>query len=166
MKFMNDWWGIEENLSPVDMLIRASAMFVIALLLMRMTGMRAFSKDSSIDNIILFLIGGILSRGVVGASPFFSTVAAAIGIILVHKLIAKLSLYSRAFEKTVKGNRILLYDREGFKYGHMLTANISKGDIFEDLRLKLHTEDLGEVEQIFMEETGSLSFIRRSEASN
>ncbi len=72
MKFMNEWWGVNENISPLEIAARSAVMFLIALLLMRMAGMRPFGKGEPFDNIITFLIGGILSRGVVGATPFFS----------------------------------------------------------------------------------------------
>lgn len=71
MKFMNEWWGINENISPVEIAVRSALMFLIALLLMRMAGMRPFGKGEPFDNIITFLIGGILSRGGSGRNTIF-----------------------------------------------------------------------------------------------
>src|SRR2546421_5320305 len=85
MRFLNDWWGINENISPLEISARAIVMFLIALVLIRLSGMRPFAKEQSFDTIITFLVGGILVRGVVGATPFFSTIAAAIVILLLHR---------------------------------------------------------------------------------
>src|SRR6478672_1075121 len=89
MKFMNDWWGINENIAPLEIAARSAVMFIIALLLIRMAGMRPFGKGEGFDKIITFLIGSILSRGVVVATPFFSTVVSMIVIILIHKTLSK-----------------------------------------------------------------------------
>src|SRR4051812_39264854 len=103
MEFLNKWWGINENISPLEIAARSAVMFVIALLLIRMAGMRPFGKGESFDQIITFLIGGILSRGVVGATPFFSTVISMVVIIMVHKIFSKLSIYNKWFGQKVKG---------------------------------------------------------------
>ena len=63
MKFMNEWWGVNENIGPLEIAARSAVMFLLALLLMRMAGMRPFGKGESFDQIIAFLIGGILSKG-------------------------------------------------------------------------------------------------------
>jgi uncharacterized membrane protein YcaP (DUF421 family) len=54
MKFMNGWWGINENISPPEIAARSAVMFVIALLLMRMAGMRPFGKGSLSTILLLF----------------------------------------------------------------------------------------------------------------
>jgi hypothetical protein len=41
-------------------------------------GLRTFAKQSTFDNIIVILLGAVLARGVVGASPFWSTVGASV----------------------------------------------------------------------------------------
>lgn len=68
---MNEWWGINENISPLEIAARSAVMFIVALLLMRMAGMRRFGKGEPFDNIITFLIGGILSRGGCRRYPVF-----------------------------------------------------------------------------------------------
>ena len=163
MKFMNNWWGINENISPLEIAARSAVMFVIALLLMRMAGMRPFAKGVPFDNIITFLIGGILSRGVVGATPFFSTVASMIVIIVIHKALAKLSIYSKWFGKQVKGERVLLYRDGMFMEKNMQEANITQHDILEDLRLEVQLDSLDKIQEAYMERSGKISFVKKEE---
>ncbi len=163
MKFLNDWWGINENISPMEIAARAAVMFLIALLLMRIGGMRPFGKGEPFDNIITFLIGGILSRGVVGATPFFSTVAATIVILLVHKLLAKLSIYNKWIGEKVKGKRILLYKNGNFIRKNMERVCITEHDILEDLHLEVQLGSLEKIEEAYMERSGKISFVRKEE---
>jgi len=85
---INEIFGSGEELAPLQMAARAFIMFFIALLLIRIAGMRIFGIKTAFDNILVIMLGAILSRGVVGASPFFSTIAAATAMILIHKILA------------------------------------------------------------------------------
>lgn len=161
MKFLNEWWGINENISPLEIAARSAVMFVVALLLMRMAGMRPFGKGEPFDNIISFLIGGILSRGVVGATPFFSTVASMVVIIIIHKILAKLSIYSKWFGSKVKGEKVLLFSNGVFIKKNMDSANITEHDILEDLRLEVQLGSLEKIEEVYMERSGKISFIKK-----
>jgi len=164
MEFMNEWWGINENISPLEIAARSAVMFVVALLLMRIAGMRPFGKGEPFDNIITFLIGGILSRGVVGATPFFSTVASMVVIILIHQLMARLSVYSKWFGARVKGEKILLYKDGNFLKKNMNRVNITEHDILEDLRISVQLNSLERIKEAYMERTGQLSFVKKEEA--
>ena len=166
MKFMNEWWGINENISPLEIAARSAIMFLIALLLMRIAGMRPFGKGEPFDNIITFLIGGILSRGVVGATPFFSTVFSMIVIIAIHKILARLSVYNKWFGAVVKGEKILLYRDGMFMKKNMNRVNITEHDILEDLRLEVQLGSLDKIQEVYMERTGEISFVKKEEQSN
>lgn len=163
MKFLNDWWGINENISPMEIAARAAVMFLIALLLMRIGGMRPFGKGEPFDNIITFLIGGILSRGVVGATPFFSTVAAMIVILLIHKVLAKVSIYNKWIGAKVKGERVLLYKDGNFMHRNMERVSITEHDILEDLRLEVQMGSLEKIKEAYMERSGKISFVKKEE---
>jgi uncharacterized membrane protein YcaP (DUF421 family) len=154
MKFMNDWWGINENISPLEIAARSAVMFIAALLLMRMAGMRPFGKREPFDDIITFLIGGILSRGVVGATPFFSTVFSMAVIIVIHKIFAKLSIYSKWFGAKIKGEKVLLYGDGEFVKKNMHRVNITEHDILEDLRLIVQSDSLEGIKEYIWKDRG------------
>jgi uncharacterized membrane protein YcaP (DUF421 family) len=161
MKFLNDWWGINQNISPFEIAARSAVMFLIALLLMRITGMRPFGKGEPFDQIIAFLIGGILSRGVVGATPFISTIISMVVIVFIHKVLAKLSIYNKAFGATVKGKKVLLYRNGVFLWGNMNSVDITENDILEDLRLEVQLASLDSIAEVYMERTGKISFVKK-----
>ena len=159
MEFLNQWWGINENISPLEIAARSAVMFLIALVLIRMSGMRPFGKGNGVDTIISFLIGAILSRGVVGATPFLSTVASAIVILFIHNLIAKLCLHSEWMERIIKGRRYLLYKNGSFVKENMSKADVSEKDIYEELRIQCQLGTLAKIEEVNMERTGEISFV-------
>lgn len=164
MRFLNDWWGINENITPLEAAARAAVMFIVALILIRLAGMRPFGKGESFDQIITFLMGAILSRGVVGATPFFSTIASAIVIILIHKILSKLSIYSKSMGKLFKGNNYVLYRDGEFVKENMQKANISDNDVLEELRLQCKSTKMDNIQEILLERTGKISFILKDKS--
>lgn len=161
MKFLNEWWGINENISSLEIAARSAVMFIAALLLIRLAGMRPFGKGEPFDQIITFLIGGILSRGVVAATPFVPTIVSMIVIILVHKLFAKLSIYNKWFGARVKGEKVLLYRDGTFIRENMHRVNITEHDILEDLRLEVQLGNMEKIQEAYMERTGKISFVKK-----
>src|SRR5689334_16760837 len=128
--------GSGPELSLMEMAIRAFFIFIIALVLIRIAGIRAFGMKSAFDIIIILLLGAILSHAVYASSPpFFSIVIAGFVIVVMHRLFALLSIYSDAFGKLVKGDRILLLQDGKAIRKNMRQSLISHKDLDEGIRM-------------------------------
>lgn len=158
---ISEIFGIGEDLSPLQMATRAFVMFFIALLLIRIAGMRIFGIKTAFDNILVIMLGAILSRGVVGASPFLSTVAAAAAMIIVHKILAWLAMKHVWIGKIVKGYRRSLYHNGEVREENLQRTLISKDDLMEGVRLEINKNSLEDVEQIYIEKTGEISVVKK-----
>jgi uncharacterized membrane protein YcaP (DUF421 family) len=156
-------WGSDEHLNALQMSARACCMFFIALALIRIGGMRIFGLKSAFDSILVIMLGAILARGVVGASPFLSTVAAGFVMVLIHRLFSYLSTKYIWIGKIVKGEHHRLYKNESFNEKRMLKHGISKDDMLEAVRRELNTTDINEVDEIRIEKSGELSVTRKKE---
>ncbi len=163
MNTINYLFGQGSNLNTLQMSMRAFTMFLIMLVMIRFAGRRAFAKKSSFDNIIVIMLGAILSRGVVGASPFWATVAASIIIVALHRIVAWLSVKNNFIEKLVKGDPVLLFHKERMVDNNLARTGISKKDLHESLRLETQTDSLKQVESAFLETNGRISFILTKE---
>src|ERR1051325_8989228 len=102
-------WGQGEKLDPLPMAVRALCMFFVVLLEIRLAGARSFGRKSSFDNVVVIMLGAIAARGVVGASPFWSTVAACAVIVVVHRILARLCVTLGWLAKVLEGERVPLY---------------------------------------------------------
>lgn len=154
-------WGIKEEIGLPEAMARAAVMFILMVIMIRLSGMRSFGKGDVFDNILTILLGAVLARGIVGATPFLSAVAGGVAIILVHSLLSNLSFYHRWIGRAVKGKCLLLYGNGAFHEENMRTTNITRNDIEEQLRLNLNTDSLEDVEEIYFERTGKVSFVKK-----
>lgn len=164
MSTINFLFGEGEHLNILQMSCRAFVMFFITLTLLRLGGMRIFGKKSAFDTIIVIMLGAVLARGIVGASSFFATVAAAAVMIVIDRTLAWASLKSKLVSSLVKGTPLVLYMNGELVWDNMKTASLSKEDLLESLRLETNKNSLEEVELAEMETNGRISFVLKEES--
>lgn len=155
---MDSLFGIGEQLSMTQMGMRAFIMFVVALTLVRMGGIRMLGRKSASDFIIIIMVGTILTRGIVGASPFLSTIFAGFVIIIINKMLAQVSARLPYLSNVVKGKPAVLYKNGQIQWDQMDRLGISRTDLLTSLRLETHNKHLEEVDLALMEPNGRISF--------
>src|SRR3569623_460157 len=98
-------FGHGKDLDALQVCMRAGVLFRIA-------GMRAFGRKSSFDSVVTIMLGAVLSRPVVGASPFWPTVGGCAVLVILHRALGMLTARSRWLERIVKGSSQVVY-RDG-----------------------------------------------------
>jgi len=135
--------------------------FFIALLLIRVSGRRSFGVRSPLDNIITISLGAVLSRAIVGASDFAPVVVACSVVVLLHRLVSWLIANSKALGKIIEGEKILLFEDGVFNKENMKKALVCKEDVMQGVRKSALSEDMGEIEKVYMERNGEISAIKK-----
>jgi len=153
-------WGEGEDLGALQMGLRALAMFVIVLAEIRIAGARSFGKKTSFDNVVVIMLGSVAARGVVGASPFASTVAACAVIVIVHRLIGRLCVTQRWLARVVEGVRVPLHVNGRLLHDNLKATSISEDDLFESHRLETQTAELSARMDAYLERNGRISFVK------
>ena len=110
MEILVKLFGEGEKLSVLQMSSRGALMFLIMLVLIRISGRRSFGVRTALDNIIAVSLGAIMSRAVVGASPLFPVVVCCLVIVLLHRAVGRLIAASKKFSRVVEGDKILLFE--------------------------------------------------------
>ena len=161
MDWLTELFGEGRDLNSLQMSLRAFVIFFVALILVRIAGRRSFGKHTTYDNIIVFLLGAILSRAVVGVSPFVPTVIACLVISIMHRIVAWLGVTNIWFENITKGKKFLLYENGALQKQNMKRSLASIEDIMEDVRLRALTNSLETVKEIYMERSGEISVVKK-----
>ena len=126
--------------------------------------MRTFGIKSAFDNIIVIMLGAVMSRAVAGASPFIPTVVAGFVIVLVHRLLAWIGIYNRHINHAIRGSYFNLYKNGTFNKANLKSCNVTIEEIMEELRVSLHKTTLDSVSEINMERSGKLSIIKNNDS--
>lgn len=163
MEILTQLFGEGENQTTLQMSARAVVIFIITLILLRIAGRRSFGMKSPFDNIIVILLGAILSRAVVGASEFVPTIASATVIAVLHRLGAWMGALNLRFGALIKGQKIVLFEKGELKHDNMRRALVSESDLYASLRNDMHLESFERIESAYMENNGQISFVRKAE---
>ena len=163
METIDELFGHGSDLNSLQMSIRAIVIFFIALILLRFSGMRIFGIKSAFDTCIVITLGSVLARAIVGASPFVPTIIASAIMMVVHKLIAGISVSNEFVSHLVKGKALLIYKEGTLNEKNLKKCSLSYGDIIEEIRLKLNQNTLDNIDEIYMERTGNISIILKGQ---
>ncbi len=158
---INNLFGTGTELSPSQMALRGVLVFVFTLLLLRISGRRSLGQHSPFDACITVLLGSVLARGVVGASPFWSTIASGAALVLLHRAIAMVSSRVPSFDVLVNGRPRTLLADGAVDETAMQKALVSFADLSQALREHSVPADLTLARQIVLERNGVISVLKR-----
>ena len=166
MDIIDEFFGHGTDLNSLQMCMRAIVIFFVTLLLIRFTGMRVFGIKTAFDTCIIIMLGSVLSRAVVGASPFIPTILASAVLVIIHKIIARSSVSNQTISHLVKGKPLSIYKNGILNEKNLKRCSLSFGDVMEEVRLNLNDNSLENIEEIFMERTGEISVIEKKKTVN
>jgi uncharacterized membrane protein YcaP (DUF421 family) len=157
-------FGGDEPRNPLawgQVAMRAIAIYIISIALVRWGKSRMISRVSSLDVIFAFILGSLLSRGITGSASISNTTVASAALIAGHSFLTWLSCRSPRVENLIKGHcRAIISD------GVVLEANLrkshlSEADLGEELRLNANCDDISQVKAAYKERSGEISVIRQ-----
>ncbi|MET0244698.1 MAG: YetF domain-containing protein [Flavitalea sp.] len=143
------------------MLARSVIIFLFAIVLLRISGRRSFGLGTSFDNVIIILLGAILSRGIVGASELDLVLISSTVIAVFHRLIGTLVATSSVASGWIEGDEILLFEKGIFIATSLRRAQLSKDHIFQAIRQYTMSNDLSDIDKIFLEKNGTFTLIKK-----
>jgi uncharacterized membrane protein YcaP (DUF421 family) len=164
MNWLSTAFGSGAELDALQMSARGVAVFLLTLLMIRLAGRRSFGQRSSFDTCVMVLLGSVLSRAVVGASPFFPTIAAGVAMVLLHRATAMISLTSPVIDRMINGSPRVLFENGELCRSQLRKGEISILDIEAAVRKKCGDTNLSEVERIVLERNGELTVISHTAA--
>jgi|GEM_PF-107222 len=150
-------FGAGTALSALQMGCRAGVLFFVTLALIRLSGRRSFGQHTSFDACVTVLLGAVMSRAVVGASPLGPTIRACITLVALHRGVAMLAGLSPA---VVNGSHRVLGNRGRLDRTQMRKALIAEPEVVAALRLRAHTEAMDDEFKIVLGRNGNISVVR------
>ena len=158
-----DLLGIDQkDLEWYQMMTRTVIVFIMAMLFIRLSGMRTFGTSSAFDVVVSITLGGMLGRCIMGHYPFVASLSAAAFLMVLHRLVSFVSARNKFIRRITEGEGVLL-----FKNGQALQRQLRKYDITDkELQAAVHKESIdsfAEVKSIWLEPDGTISVIKKKE---
>ena len=161
MSFLIQLFGEGKDLTALQMSCRGIVVFIIALLLIRISGRRSFGIRTPLDNIIIISLGAILSRAVVGASAFVPVIITCFVIVAFHRFVGWLIANSKFVALFVESDKIILFENGKYLPENLKRVQLTEEDVMQGVRKSALTEDLKTIKYIYIERNGEISAIRK-----
>lgn len=161
MNWVLQLFGQGKDLTALQMSMRGITVFILALVLIRISGRRSFGLHTPLDNIITILLGAVLSRAVVGASPFMPVIICCLIIVLTHRLLGALVSRNEKLGNIIEGKKLLLFKDGRFIDDNMKRAQVCKENIMQGIRESALTDDLNKIDRVYIERNGVISVVKK-----
>ncbi|MBP2643169.1 MAG: hypothetical protein H6Q67_1056 [Firmicutes bacterium] len=155
-----------ENLPIGQVLWRMAAIFIVALVAVRLMGNRTVGQYSPFDFVLMVGVGDIVGNvSMDRTESLFIGVEALVGIFLLQQILARLSLKSTFFRKWFEGTPVVLVQN-----GIIMKENMTKAQFnYDDLRQELHKfgmdfTNLKDIKVARLESCGDFSVVKFPEA--
>ena len=122
-----------EPLTLYQVAARAAAVYLLGLAIVRIGKSRLISRTTSLDVILGFILGSLLSRGITGHASISGTLLASAVIVAVHWVLTAIACRSHGFGNVFKGNTELLVENGRVLRKAMLHSHLSDHDLIEQL---------------------------------
>ncbi len=145
----------------MDIVLRATAMFAIVFLVLRLLGKRELGQMTPIEMVTLIVIGDLIQQGITHND--FSLTGATLAIVTFafwSLVLGWVAYLMPRFRRVLEGEpRVIIRD------GELLEANlrrdrITRGEVESEMRLA-GIGSMGEVAWAILETQGKISFIKR-----
>lgn len=140
--------------------VASVAIFVIVVAVVRLNGLRTFSKMSSFDFAVTVAAGSILASVAVGGAGILTGLVALVVVIGAQRVVAMLRR-ERQFERVVDNTPVLLMANGEMLEDRMLETRVTSADLRAKLR-EANVLDISEVRAVVLETTGDISVLHGS----
>ena len=143
--------------------LRATAIYALVMVLIRVSGKRAVGQFTPFDLVMLILIGNAVQNGINGGDNSLTGAAImATTLIALNYGVAFITSRSRRAERIVEGVPVVLA-RDGKLFEGVLRRElVSRDDFREALRMN-GIDDVAKVELALLETNGSISVVAKRE---
>jgi uncharacterized membrane protein YcaP (DUF421 family) len=150
----------------LDAVLRATAIYLFLLLVLRMSGKRTLAQVTTFDFVLLLIIGEATQQGLIGDD--FSVTKASLLIVSLVGIDIGISLLQERWPRLgvfVEGSPLILLSDGQPLSERMKKARVDEHDIMESARTKHGLERLDQIKFAVLERDGGISIIPKADAA-
>lgn len=155
--------GKATELTLLQISLRGLLIFIAGLAMVRIGDRRSLAQKTAFDAMFIVLLGSMLSRAINGTAPFFTTIAAGVVLMIIHRGFAYAAFRSHWLGKMIKGQNLVLVRNGKVDWKAMKHGLVSEHDLDEDLHLGGRAEELETIKLARLERSGDISFIKKEQ---
>lgn len=149
----NPWW---------EFILRAGAVYLVVLVMVRITGKRTVGQFTPFDLIVVVLLGESVGESMVGGDhSLVGGLILAATLLGLNWLVGFISAHSPKFDEVIEGRPVLVA-RDGELFHDVLLKQSLNVRDFEDAMRQANCNDLSNVELAMLETSGHITVVKKS----
>ena len=146
----------------MDIIIRASVLYIFLLLIMRLSGKRNMAEVSPFSFILLLVVAEATQQALLGNDFSITTaVLVIVTLITIEFVLAVLKQKSTHFETWAEGSPLVLVENGTLLRDRMQQVKIDESDIMSAARKTQGIATLAQIQYVVLEKNGGLSVVPR-----
>ena len=155
---MSSWFTADPT-SLLAVALSAVAVFAILIGLVRLVGLRSFSKMTSVDFAMTIATGSILATVVLSESPSLPRAAAAlVSLFMIQMVVSWLRKHTSWAERVFDNEPVVLMSGNRMLTDNLRKTRVTENDVWAKLR-EANVLDPSEVRAVVLETTGDISVL-------
>lgn len=148
----------------MDIVLRATVMFVVLVFLLRLLGKRELAEVSPFDLVVLIVLGDLIQQGITHNDFSLSGATLAIFTFAFWSLVLSWMSYKwRAAEKVLEGTPLVLVQNGKLLEKNLKEDRLTKAELESEMR-NSGIAHIGDVAWAILEPQGKISFIGRQKS--
>lgn len=148
------WW---------EFVLRATAVYVVVLVMVRLSGKRTVGQFTPFDLLVVVLLGTAVQNSLIGEdTSLLGGLILAATLLSLNWTVGKLSARSQRFHRMVEGKPVILVH-----HGHLFRDELARQSMSEEdfaiARRSAGYATLGDIALAVLESSGEITFVRRKE---
>lgn len=146
------WW---------EFVLRAVAVYVVVLVLLRITTKRTLGQATPFDLVVIVFLGSAVQNSLIGDDISLSGgLILAATLILLNTVLGRWTAHSTQVDRRVEGHPVVLASHGVIHHERLREASLSIGE-FSSARRQAGIVRLSDIRLAVLEPSGKISFIRR-----
>ena len=149
------------ELTLTSILIRTSVMFVIGLILMRISGKQSVSELSTMDFVVITILGDGFDTIIYGEQSIIAGVVYFATFVLIHLFVSFLSSRSAVFFRLANSPSTLMIHNGMVQTNGLQVERMRPEELASNMRQKME-DQLENVKEAWIENNGKLSVVKKA----
>jgi uncharacterized membrane protein YcaP (DUF421 family) len=154
-----------KDLSVLQVSLRGIIVFFAVMIMVRIADKRFLSRKTPLDAVLGFIMASMMARAVNGSAAFFPTLVGGFVVVAVHRILARLAVWSKGIGWFAKGSNDLVIENGRIIQEGLDRNDFTEADLLEDLRINGGVDSPAKVKSAHIERNGSISVVRMEPGS-
>lgn len=147
----------------MDAVLRAGAVYLFVLLLLRLSGKRNMAQLTAFDFVLLLILAEATQQALLTDDfSLTNSFLVVLTLILLNRVFDYVSYRSKRFDQLVNDTAVLIVDDGEMLEDRMRRLRITPQEVIEQARQSQGVERLDQIKYAVLERTGSISVIPKS----